>query len=260
MRFYLPMDSPDIWTASGLVLALVGVGAAMISVPGAERWEFLIARACFICAALIFLGKLAVWGMADLNPYRLGAVAAGGAVLALALTVSLQWITAKQQRLVVANSTTSQPSVAAAPFNDDLRVKVREFTTRLRQFGVQMQIKENEQSRRRTEAMKSVRTPGSTSSPLEDKASIDMWQKQNDIASNERIQTEADFTSNFRLLAINYRTSLLSALQKEGKVYVEDRSDTPTKWTQDFINDNRFMGQWTIDAMADYYERLNSML
>ena len=183
----------------------------------------------------------------------------------VALTASLEHIKAreKQNALPSAAAVAPQPippALNAQSYNDDLRVRVQDFTSHLRQFGVQMQIKKNQQSNRRTAAMKSVRTPGNNLSPMEDKAGTDMWQKQNDIDQNENLQMEADFTNRFRSLAIGYRTALLSALQKEGKIYIEDRSDMPTKWTQDFINDNRFMGDWTINNMADYYERLNSML
>jgi hypothetical protein len=74
---------PDIWTLLGLVLALCGGAAAMVSVPGPGHWEFRISRLCFAAAALLFLVKIAVWGMDDIGYQRLAIVAFAGAVIAI---------------------------------------------------------------------------------------------------------------------------------------------------------------------------------
>ncbi len=71
----------------------------MISLPHAKVWEFRFARACFSASALLFLAKLASWGMADLSYARLLFVGTGGAVIAVALTVSWSWVINKEQKL-----------------------------------------------------------------------------------------------------------------------------------------------------------------
>ena len=88
----MDMDLP---TIVGLVLALFGLGAAMLSVPGASHGEAWVARGCFIGAFLLFFAKLVEWGMADLGYFRLAIIGVLGAALAIGLTVSLNWVTKK---------------------------------------------------------------------------------------------------------------------------------------------------------------------
>jgi hypothetical protein len=93
----MAFELPDIWTLAGLILALVGIGASMISVPGPGRWEFRISGICFVGAALLFLGKLAIWGAEDLTLTRVGLVGILGAAIAVALAYSIQWVGKKEE-------------------------------------------------------------------------------------------------------------------------------------------------------------------
>lgn len=94
-------DLPDLWTLVGLALALVGVGAAMVAVPGPGRVEFRVARLCFVGAFLLFEAKLAMWGMVSLSSLRLVMIALGGAALSLSLAACLHWINTKQSLIGV---------------------------------------------------------------------------------------------------------------------------------------------------------------
>jgi len=101
---------PDIWTIAGLVLALGGVGAAMISVPGPGHREFWIARICFAVAAGLFLAKIAIWGAEDLTGWRVAFVALFGAIVAIAMAFGFQWVNSKQAAILAqrANPLASQ--------------------------------------------------------------------------------------------------------------------------------------------------------
>jgi hypothetical protein len=92
----MEFELPDIWTLAGLVLALIGIGAAMTSVPGPGHWEFRISRICFVGAALLFFAKLAIWGAQDLTPVRIGMVAAAGAIIAISLSYTINWVNKKE--------------------------------------------------------------------------------------------------------------------------------------------------------------------
>jgi hypothetical protein len=91
------MELPDFWTLSGIALALIGIGAAMITIPQIGRLEFRISRFCFVGTALLFEAKLVVWGMSDLTPMRLITVFVIGGMLAIGLVVSLRWIGEKEK-------------------------------------------------------------------------------------------------------------------------------------------------------------------
>lgn len=93
---------PDLWTILGIVLALAGIGAAMVAVPGIGRTEFLVARTCFIGAFLLFEAKLAVWGMANLSGLRLLTVGVAGAILSVSLAACLAWVNGKQALIATA--------------------------------------------------------------------------------------------------------------------------------------------------------------
>jgi hypothetical protein len=105
-------DLPDIWTVAGLVLALIGVGAAMVSVPGASHWEFRISRICFVGAALLFLVKLALWGAEDLTTMRILMTAASGAAIAVALTFAIHWVNTKESKITATEALGARISVS----------------------------------------------------------------------------------------------------------------------------------------------------
>ena len=92
------VDLPDFWSAIGIALALIGGAATVISVPGPGHWEFRVARACFMGAAVLFLVKIAVWGMVELSFVRLSVTAIVGAMVAVGLALALRWVQAKQDR------------------------------------------------------------------------------------------------------------------------------------------------------------------
>lgn len=91
---------PDIWTIAALVLALIGVGASVISVPGSSHPEFWIARICFAAAAALFFAKLGMWGAEDLTVVRLVLVGLLGAIIAVALAFGLYWVNSKQAAIL----------------------------------------------------------------------------------------------------------------------------------------------------------------
>jgi hypothetical protein len=115
----MPFELPDIWTAGGLVLALIGIGAAMTSVPGPSHWEFRVARICFGAAALLFLVKTAMWGAEELTPIRIILVALAGAAISVGFAFGIQWVNSKQAAL-----TTSSPDRTAQP-SADLEIRFK---------------------------------------------------------------------------------------------------------------------------------------
>lgn len=95
------VDLPDFWTVCGIALALIGGAATVISVPGPGHWEFRVARACFVGAAVLFFVKIAVWGMVELNLVRMSITAIVGALTAIGLAVALHWVQVKQDRHMI---------------------------------------------------------------------------------------------------------------------------------------------------------------
>jgi hypothetical protein len=65
------MVLPEVWTAAGLVLALIGVATAMPSLPESGWREFRVAQCCFVGATLLFLLKLGSWGSREMTYWRL---------------------------------------------------------------------------------------------------------------------------------------------------------------------------------------------
>lgn len=121
------------WTALGLVLALIGVGAAMINVPGPGHWEFRISRLCFIGAAVLFLGKVAVWGMEDISLQRMGIVAIAGAAIVVGLALSPHWVKTKQDAVIgrperVDTVSTNTQSEIDIRFNSNAPYEVSEIS------------------------------------------------------------------------------------------------------------------------------------
>lgn len=112
---------PDLWTAFGIVLALVALAATMITIPNLNTWEPRIARVCFVAATLVFLGKLIEFGVVSDSRIKLVLVGAGGAVAAIGLTICLGWVTERTRPLPPAitpsappqSSSTSKPLVVA---------------------------------------------------------------------------------------------------------------------------------------------------
>jgi len=92
----MPFELPDIWTLSGIALALIAIGPAMTSVPSPSHREFWISRICFIAASVLFLGKVVTWGAEDLTPHRIAIVAIAGAAIAIGLTFALHWVGKKE--------------------------------------------------------------------------------------------------------------------------------------------------------------------
>jgi hypothetical protein len=92
----MAFELPDIWTVSGVGLALLAIAPAMTSVPGPGHWEFRISRICFVGAAILFSAKLAFWGAEDLSLIRVGIVAVVGAMMAVALTYAINWVNLKE--------------------------------------------------------------------------------------------------------------------------------------------------------------------
>ena len=103
----MALELPDIWTLSGLVMALLAIALAMTSVPSPSHLEFRISRICFVAAAILFLIKLVLWGAEDLTRTRLIAVAIMGATIAVALAYALQWVSKKEERIAGDSSATA---------------------------------------------------------------------------------------------------------------------------------------------------------
>jgi hypothetical protein len=75
-----------------LVLALVGLGVGLISVP--KHPPYWLAKACFISAAIVFAVRFSMWGSSTELPLlpRLAVLAIVGAVTLIGLSEGLRWI------------------------------------------------------------------------------------------------------------------------------------------------------------------------
>jgi hypothetical protein len=100
----------------GVILALIGLGVAVVAVPGTGRIEFVVARICLVCAFLLFEAKLAAWGVTEINIVRLGLVALFGAALSVSLVASLYWVSGKE-KLAQSPATPTPPTGGEAKRN-----------------------------------------------------------------------------------------------------------------------------------------------
>lgn len=183
---------------------------AMIAVPSTGRYEYLIARLCFIFAFLLFGAKLMAWGMTERGALHLTIVAILGGALSVGLSLCLNWVGDKQKQsqgvVTVIGSTVSTQTVLSD--NEALRHKTKNFTDSLRRF---------EENARQGDAQALqndwARSVSGQYNKEESHARFIENTKNSFLRSQAR---SAEFSKNYRPDALSLHEELIASLRKVG--------------------------------------------
>jgi hypothetical protein len=245
----MAFDLPDIWTLFGLILALIGLAAAMTSVPGPGHWEFRIARFCFIGATLLFLTKLGMWGAVDLTLFRIGIVAGCGALIAIGLAYAFQWIASKERNTTASatlSSVVTAPEATAAsrPLRSLSNLQLRDATL---VFAVKMRTFETNTDTTEIPFFK----PGNT--PEQNNAA---WEAMIKRQMERSKQKQLSFSDNYLGQARELRDEITFRLREIGVVqpYIDI---TPIESIGPGAIENGVLsGPYPVTSAANYLEKL----